>query len=230
MASRANSWKWLAGCWRGRARARGVHGRALASAPSATTGPTTTVGSTTATVTGSVDPGGQATTWYVEYGTSTSYGSKTTAKSAGSGSAAVDVSAALTGLQGRHDLPLPRRRDERRRHEPRHRRRLHDDGPARRDDRRRLEHHRLGGDAERDRRPEQPRHHVLLRVRHVDELRHEDADEERRLGGDRAVASRSASPACRPGAPTTSASSPRATPARAPARTRRSRRARRRRS
>ncbi len=74
-------------------------GAALASAPSATTGPTTTVGSTTATVTGSVAPGGQATTWYVEYGTATSYGSKTTAKSAGSGSAAVDVSASLTGLK-----------------------------------------------------------------------------------------------------------------------------------
>jgi phosphodiesterase/alkaline phosphatase D-like protein len=69
-----------------------------AAAPTATTGPTTVVGSSSATVTGSVNPGGQTTTWYVEYGTSSSYGSKTTAKSAGSGSSTVSVSADLTGL------------------------------------------------------------------------------------------------------------------------------------
>jgi len=72
---------------------------ALAAAPSATTGPTTAVGAAGATVTGTVDPGGQATTWYVEYGTSTSYGSKTASASAGSGSSAVDVSAELSGLK-----------------------------------------------------------------------------------------------------------------------------------
>jgi hypothetical protein len=44
-------------------------------------------------VTGTVNPNGQATTWYFEYGTSTSYGSKTTDKNAGSGTSAVDVSA-----------------------------------------------------------------------------------------------------------------------------------------
>ncbi len=74
-------------------------GAAVAAAPIATTGPATVVGSTTATVTGTVDPGGQSTTWYVEYGTSTSYGSKTAAKSAGSGSSATGVSAGLTGLR-----------------------------------------------------------------------------------------------------------------------------------
>jgi phosphodiesterase/alkaline phosphatase D-like protein len=71
---------------------------AAAASPTATTGPTTDVGSSTATVTGTVDPGGQSTTWHVEYGTSTSYGSSTATASAGSGSAAVDVSADLTGL------------------------------------------------------------------------------------------------------------------------------------
>ena len=60
---------------------------ALAAAPTATTGPATVVGSTSATVGGSVDPHGQATTWWVEYGTSTSYGSKTAAANAGAGSA-----------------------------------------------------------------------------------------------------------------------------------------------
>ncbi len=72
---------------------------ALAAAPSATTGPTTAVGAASATVTGTVDPGGQSTTWYVEFGTSASYGSKTASASAGSGSSAIDVSAELSGLK-----------------------------------------------------------------------------------------------------------------------------------
>jgi phosphodiesterase/alkaline phosphatase D-like protein len=72
---------------------------AAASAPSATTGPVTTVGPTSATVTGSVDPNGTATTWYVEYGTSASYGTKTPPASAGSGTAAVAVSPTLGGLR-----------------------------------------------------------------------------------------------------------------------------------
>jgi phosphodiesterase/alkaline phosphatase D-like protein len=73
-------------------------GSAAAAAPAATTGPATAVGSTTATVTGTVDPGGQSTTWYVEYGTSTSYGSKTDSASAGTGTSAVSVSSDLTSL------------------------------------------------------------------------------------------------------------------------------------
>jgi hypothetical protein len=73
-------------------------GVAAAATPSAITGPVTSVGPTTATATGTVNPGGQATTWYVEYGTSTSYGTKTANASAGSGSANTDVSASLTGL------------------------------------------------------------------------------------------------------------------------------------
>ena len=75
-----------------------VAAAAAAAAPTATTGPVTAVGPTTATVTGTVNPDGAATTWYVEYGTSTSYGSKTATSSAGSGTANVGVSAALTGL------------------------------------------------------------------------------------------------------------------------------------
>ena len=72
---------------------------ALAAAPTATTGPATVVGSTSATVGGSVDPHGQATTWWVEYGTSTSYGSKTAAANAGAGPAAVSVSVNVAGLK-----------------------------------------------------------------------------------------------------------------------------------
>jgi phosphodiesterase/alkaline phosphatase D-like protein len=98
MSGTTNSWKWVSVAAAAVLAAAVYAGTALAAAPSVTTGPTTAVGSTTATVTGTVDPGGQATTWVVEYGTSTSYGSKTASKSAGSGTAAVDVSSALTGL------------------------------------------------------------------------------------------------------------------------------------
>ena len=52
----------------------------------------------TATVTGAVDPKGRSTSWWFEYGTTTSYGSKTAAKSAGSGSGERSVTAALSGL------------------------------------------------------------------------------------------------------------------------------------
>ena len=99
MAGRTNSLRWPVAAAVAVLALAVFTGTALASAPTATTGPTTTVGSATATVTGIVDTGGQATTWYVEYGTSTSYGTKTTAKSAGSGSSPVDVSADLTGLK-----------------------------------------------------------------------------------------------------------------------------------
>lgn len=70
----------------------------VAAVPAAITGPVTAVGPTTATVTGTVNPNGQATTWYVDYGTSTSYGTKTSSVSAGSGTANTGVSASLTGL------------------------------------------------------------------------------------------------------------------------------------
>ena len=74
-------------------------GSAAAAAPTATTGPVTSVAATTATVSGSVNPNGTATSWYVEYGPSTSYGSKTSAASAGSGTSSMPVSGSLSGLK-----------------------------------------------------------------------------------------------------------------------------------
>jgi phosphodiesterase/alkaline phosphatase D-like protein len=71
---------------------------ATAKAPTAVTGPATSVGAATAIVTGNVDPGGEATSWHVEYGSTTGYGSRTDARSAGNGTARVDVSAQLRGL------------------------------------------------------------------------------------------------------------------------------------
>jgi len=69
-----------------------------ASPPTAVTGTASGVGPTGATVGGTVNPNGQPTTWYVEYGTSTSYGSKTAAQDAGSGTTSKTVSTALSGL------------------------------------------------------------------------------------------------------------------------------------
>jgi hypothetical protein len=66
--------------------------------PAVTTGSATSVGVTTATLTGSVDPKGLTTSWHFDYGTTTSYGSKTPSKSAGSGNGATAVSAAISGL------------------------------------------------------------------------------------------------------------------------------------
>jgi hypothetical protein len=77
----------------------GASGAAAASAPTASTGPVTAIGPTTATVSGSVNPNGAATTWYVEYGTSTGYGSKTATASAGSGTNSVAISPTITGLK-----------------------------------------------------------------------------------------------------------------------------------
>jgi hypothetical protein len=71
---------------------------AVLAAPTAITGPVSAVGANSATASGTVNPNGRSTSWYVEYGTSTSYGRRTSSRSAGSGTANVQVSAALTGL------------------------------------------------------------------------------------------------------------------------------------
>jgi hypothetical protein len=73
-------------------------GASAAAAPSATTGSASAITMTTASVSGSLDPGGLSTGWYFEYGTTTSYGSRTAFRSAGSGGEPESESATLTGL------------------------------------------------------------------------------------------------------------------------------------
>ncbi|MBC8427113.1 MAG: hypothetical protein H8E00_00495 [Deltaproteobacteria bacterium] len=70
----------------------------LTNAPKVITGSATSVTSTSATLNGTVNPKGEAATYYFEYGTSTNYGSTTSSASAGSGSSAVSVSAPISGL------------------------------------------------------------------------------------------------------------------------------------
>ena len=68
--------------------------------PVATTGSASAVLDTSATLGGSVNPNGTATTYHFEYGTTTAYGTNSPAvdASAGSGTSAVAESANLTGL------------------------------------------------------------------------------------------------------------------------------------
>jgi len=53
---------------------------------------------TAVTVAGSVDPRGRSTSWFVEYGTTTGYGSRTSSVNAGSGTAPVAVSQLISSL------------------------------------------------------------------------------------------------------------------------------------
>ena len=67
-------------------------------APSVTTGSATNISSTAATLNGTVDPDGTSTTYYFEYGTTTSLGSTTTAISVGSGTTSLSESTYVSGL------------------------------------------------------------------------------------------------------------------------------------
>jgi hypothetical protein len=68
------------------------------SRPIAVTGPSSSVGPTSAVVSGTLNPDGRPTGWWFEYGTSTKYGTRTVEQSAGSGTTNVTVSATLTSL------------------------------------------------------------------------------------------------------------------------------------
>jgi hypothetical protein len=70
-------------------------------APTVVTGGASNITRTTSTVSGTVNPEGQQTSYYFEYGTSTAYGAATASGSAGSGSASVPVSTVLSGLRRR---------------------------------------------------------------------------------------------------------------------------------
>jgi plastocyanin len=66
--------------------------------PLATTTAATPVSNTGATLRGTVNPRGHATTYFFKYGETTSYGQETSVASAGSGTSSTPVSAPLTGL------------------------------------------------------------------------------------------------------------------------------------
>jgi hypothetical protein len=66
--------------------------------PLATTGPATNIGPTTATLDASINPGGAATAYYFEYGTTTNYGFFTPTNTEPAGGSVVNVSDFLTNL------------------------------------------------------------------------------------------------------------------------------------
>jgi len=66
--------------------------------PTVTTGNASSVGQSSATLNGTVNPNGQSTTYHFEYGTTTGYGTSTASTSAGSGNSASAASANVSGL------------------------------------------------------------------------------------------------------------------------------------
>ena len=76
---------------------------------------------TTATLTGQVNPHGAPTTYYFQYGTTTAYGSRTPSAGIGGGTAAVGATAPIAGLGPQHEVPLPPRGPQQRRHDGRRR-------------------------------------------------------------------------------------------------------------
>jgi hypothetical protein len=68
------------------------------SKPTVATGAAASVTAASATLEGTVNPNGAATSYYFEYGPTTAYGHQTAADAAGSGTSGVPVSAPLSGL------------------------------------------------------------------------------------------------------------------------------------
>jgi hypothetical protein len=71
---------------------------AAASPPAVTTSSTSDVGKSSATLSGTVNPNGQSTTYFFEYGTTTSYGTQTNPTNVGSGNTPVGVHQGIFGL------------------------------------------------------------------------------------------------------------------------------------
>ena len=71
---------------------------AAASPPAVTTSSASDIGQSAATLSGTVNPSGQSTTYYFQYGTTTSYGTQTSPANVGSGSTPVGVHQAIFGL------------------------------------------------------------------------------------------------------------------------------------
>jgi hypothetical protein len=72
---------------------------ANAATPAVKTGPASYVGPGSAIIAGIVNPENAATSWYFQFGTSTSYGLQTAPQTIGAGTKGVNVASPLTGLQ-----------------------------------------------------------------------------------------------------------------------------------
>src|SRR5262245_56835122 len=71
---------------------------ASASSPAAATGSVSNLSTPSVRLHGSVAPNGESTSWYFEFGPTTSYGTRTATQSAGSGQNATNVQTNVSGL------------------------------------------------------------------------------------------------------------------------------------
>jgi hypothetical protein len=67
--------------------------------PTVTTGPAVNVGRNSATLTGTINPNGQSTAWFFQWGTTSSYGNNTNGGTVAAGRTPVSVAQTETGLQ-----------------------------------------------------------------------------------------------------------------------------------
>lgn len=90
----------------------GVDDVRIASTPSVTAASPTGVTAVGATLSGTVDPGGLATTYHFEYGTTTAYGTSTSSQSAGADTATHNEVGGDQQTEAGDHVPLPDRRDQ----------------------------------------------------------------------------------------------------------------------
>ena len=69
-----------------------------AASPGVVTGSVSSLSTSSVRLHGTVDPNGEATSWYFEFGTTPSYGTKTATQSAGSGNNPTNVNSQVSGL------------------------------------------------------------------------------------------------------------------------------------
>jgi hypothetical protein len=67
--------------------------------PDVVTGPPSKLSTRSATATGTISPNARATTWFIQYGTTTAYGKRTATATLAAGTAADAVKAVLSGLK-----------------------------------------------------------------------------------------------------------------------------------
>ncbi len=101
-----------------------------AAAPTVATGGAKDISYSSATLTGTIDPNGSATSYYFQFGPTSAYGWQSPIAGTGAGTKAIGVALGISGLAAADDLPLPARGRQRHRADDRRRPHLPDDQGA----------------------------------------------------------------------------------------------------